>query len=162
MKEELANADNMVKTVAQFESQILQTKSKKLIKRPKSARNLLSNFSKNKENSATTGPKEEITPNKKLIEAFQERDKEVTKKKLLMKSKSTPDFETLRPRMIKIINATEEESTLLKPTFSSIRKAQPYTEDNVQQKYERSFELDTKLLAIDTVPKLGLPEWRRI
>ena len=146
MKEELQNAGNLVKTVAQIENQIL-TQPKKLIKRPKSARNMLIR------NSSPEEIKNEITPNKKLIEAFQQRDREMLEKKMMEKSKTNPDM--IRPT-IKIIQVSEE-STLLKPTISSLRKG-PAQDDT--RKYERSFELDTKLLQIDNVPKLGLPNWR--
>ena len=146
MKEELQNAENLVKTVKQMELSI----TKKLIQRPKSARNLL---------IPQTFPKVPVVPQKKLIEAFQERDKQdlenkMAAKKSLEKSKTAPE---IRKNSVKKISL-EEESTLLKPTVSSLRKVQPGHDEPVKP-YDKTFELDARLMQIEHVPKLGLPHW---
>ena len=153
MKEELANADNMVRTVAQFESDILQSKAKKLVKRPKSARNLLRPASGTTADNCKSAIDGKIQ--RKMIEAFQRRDEEDLARKMeqkrLEKAKTDPNM-----RIQRII--IDDKSTLMEPTESSIRKGQPY--DDPLKKYDRTFELETRLLQIDSVPKLGLPDWR--
>ena len=127
------------------------------MQRPKSARNLLRSSSK----TPTQRMAADFLPQKELIEAFQKRDKEIIEKKReavakLEKSKTAPEIIKMhRPK----INY-EEKSTAMKPTFSSARKGQAWADPN--NLYEGSFELDTKLLQIDTVPKLGLPSWKLV
>ena len=130
------------------------------MKRPKSARNLL----------RTTTPKGHtfkeqtvIQPQKDLIEAFQQRDKEIVEKKReavakLEKAKTAPEIVKM-PRP-KIIFEEKTGATYNKPTFSSARKGQPWDDPN--NKYDFGFELDTQLLQIDNVPKLGLPSWKLV
>ena len=129
------------------------------MQRPKSARNLLRSSSK----TPTQRMAADFLPQKELIEAFQKRDKEIVEKKReavakMEKSKTAPEIIKMhRPR----INF-EEKSTAMKPTFSSARKGQAWADPNNESKYEGAFELDTKLLQIDTIPKLGLPSWKLV
>ena len=127
--------------------------------RPKSARNLLRSTTPRAANPKMPDPT--VQSQKHLIEAFQERDKQSIEKKReavakLEKAKTAPEIiKMYRPKVI-----YEEKSTLLKPTFSSARKGQAWDDPN--NKYDGTFELDTKLLQIDTVPKLGLPSWKSL
>lgn len=108
---------------------------------------------------------ENVPAHKKLIEAFQQRDQEMMQKKLMMakleKAKTSPNIMRLvtsstgGPRM-----PPGEESTLLKPTISSMRKGHGHFPDEAPKSFEKTFELETRLLQIDHVPKLGLPTWR--
>ena len=96
-----------------------------------------------------------------MILAFQERDqkelesKMAAKRAALEKSKTAPE---IRKSTSSNKISLEEESTLLKPTVSSLRKVQPH--DEPVTPYDKTFELETRLMQIDSVPKLGLPHWR--
>ena len=52
----------------------------------------------------------------------------------------------------------DEESTVRKPTFSSMSKMQNY--DEPLTTFASTHELEQRLVQIENVPKLGLPSWR--
>ena len=144
MKEELKNAQNLVETVQRMEENAKRRPNanrKKLLNRPKSAKNML--ISRDIEQP-------EYQP--KLIEEFQKRDSEQVNAKLaqISKSKSTPNLKNIiKPKL-------EKDSTLMNPTFSSQQK-HPEPIEKTEFDYT---DLELKLMQIDHVPKLGLPVWR--
>ena len=143
-------------------------KAKMLPKRPKSAKNLLMSSNKwingqkssqsTPTNNSTTNSKADKVHQKKMIQEYQKRDQEEVERRLhaakmkLEKAKSSLDLRN------PIKNNPDEESTVRKPTFSSMSKMQNY--DEPLTTFASTHELEQRLVQIENVPKLGLPSWR--
>ena len=160
MKEELKKADDLVKTVKQIEHEIVKKPKKQLIQRPKSAKNLL----KRPEEAANKVVVEKLSKfeQKKILESFQQRDQEMVQKKLEQKlnaKMAEPDLSLKIPK--KCVNIETERDHFLKPTFASLSKFNQNCDDpDAVFGYEYAPELETKLMQIENIPRLGMPTWR--
>ncbi len=122
--------------------------------------------------------------NKRLIEAFQKRDfdkireaRERKEKELEKQMRSAKSLEAVvpmpppkQPRGLK--SGIEQESTLLRPTLAftgkmhlplaSTGSAVTAAGDTISQlqSFPKTSELETRLLQLETIPKLGQPQWR--